>query len=210
MNNTNIQSKNNNLQIKRFDMRSIEFKSNSKSEGPVIVMIGKRGTGKSLVVKDLLSHHRSIPLGCVISGTEIGNHFYQSIVPRMLIHNTYSSNVIENILRRQYKMITHPIAHMDSRCFLILDDCLYDDKWVRDKLMRLVFMNGRHWKVMLIFTMQYPLGVPPALRTNIDLFYEKQSLEIEKNYMITMPVSFPHLIIFVKYWIIPRKIMNVL
>ena len=29
-------------------------------------------------------------------------------------------------------------------------------------------MNGRHWKIMLIITMQYPLGVPPNLRTNID------------------------------------------
>ena len=34
--------------------------------------------------------------------------------------------------------------------------------------MRLLFMNGRHWKIMLIITMQYPLGVPPNLRTNID------------------------------------------
>ena len=34
--------------------------------------------------------------------------------------------------------------------------------------MRLLFMNGRHWKIMLVITMQYPLGVPPNLRTNID------------------------------------------
>ena len=33
--------------------------------------------------------------------------------------------------------------------------------------MRLLFMNGRHWKIMLIITMQYPLGVPPNLRPNI-------------------------------------------
>ena len=35
-------------------------------------------------------------------------------------------------------------------------------------MMRLLFMNGRHWKIMLVITMQYPLGVPPNLRTNID------------------------------------------
>ena len=29
--------------------------------------------------------------------------------------------------------------------------------------MRLLFMNGRHWKIMLIITMQYPLGIPPNL-----------------------------------------------
>ena len=60
---------------------------------------------------------------------------------------------------------------MDPRTFVILDDCLYDQGWTRDKMMRLLFMNGRHWKVMLIITMQYPLGIPPNLRTNIDYVF---------------------------------------
>ena len=29
----------------------------------------------------------------------------------------------------------------------------------------------RHWKIMLIITMQYPLGIPPALRTNVDYVF---------------------------------------
>jgi len=37
--------------------------------------------------------------------------------------------------------------------------------------MRLLFMNGRHWKIMLVITMQYPLGIPPTLRTNIDFVF---------------------------------------
>ena len=59
-------------------------------------------------------------------------------------------------------------SSIDPRAFVILDDCLYDNSWAREKLMRLLFMNGRHWKIMLVITMQYPLGVPPNLRTNID------------------------------------------
>ena len=48
---------------------------------------------------------------------------------------------------------------------------LYDNAWTKDKLMRLLFMNGRHWKILLIITMQYPLGIPPNLRTNIDYVF---------------------------------------
>ena len=59
-------------------------------------------------------------------------------------------------------------SSIDPRAFVIMDDCLYDNSWSREKVMRLLFMNGRHWKIMLIITMQYPLGVPPNLRTNID------------------------------------------
>ena len=32
-------------------------------------------------------------------------------------------------------------------------------------------MNGRHLKMFFIITMQYPLGIPPNLRTNIDYVF---------------------------------------
>jgi hypothetical protein len=68
-------------------------------------------------------------------------------------------------------METYKRSTIDPRAFVILDDCLYDATWTRDKMMRLLFMNGRHWKIMLIITMQYPLGIPPTLRTNIDYVF---------------------------------------
>ena len=63
------------LELKRFDMKSISFKS-TEAKGPVVVLIGKRDTGKSFLVRDLLFHHQGIPIGTVISGTEEGNGFY--------------------------------------------------------------------------------------------------------------------------------------
>ena len=164
-----------NLELKKFDMKNIKFKSN-ETQGPVIVLIGRRDTGKSFLVKDLLYHHQDIPIGTVISGTEAGNGFYAKMVPKLFIHDEYNTAIIENILKRQ-KMVIKQInketaaygrCNIDGRAFVILDDCLYDNSWARDKLMRLLFMNGRHWKIMLVITMQYPLGVPPNLRTNID------------------------------------------
>jgi hypothetical protein len=69
------------------------------------------------------------------------------------------------------EMENYKRSNIDPRAFVILDDCLYDNTWTKDKMMRLLFMNGRHWKIMLIITMQYPLGVPPNLRTNIDYVF---------------------------------------
>jgi hypothetical protein len=166
------------LELKKFDMKSISFKSN-ESKGPVIVLIGKRDTGKSFLVRDLLYYHQDIPIGTVISGTEEGNGFYGKMVPRLFIHNEYNTAIIENILKRQRNVLkqikkemeTYKRTTIDPRAFVILDDCLYDNTWSRDKMMRLLFMNGRHWKIMLIITMQYPLGIPPTLRTNIDYVF---------------------------------------
>jgi hypothetical protein len=166
------------LELKKFDMKSISFKSN-ESKGPVIVLIGKRDTGKSFLVRDLLYYQQDIPIGTVISGTEEGNGFYGKMVPRLFIHNEYNTAIIENILKRQRNVLkqikkemeTYKRTTIDPRAFVILDDCLYDNTWARDKMMRLLFMNGRHWKIMLIITMQYPLGIPPTLRTNIDYVF---------------------------------------
>jgi len=167
-----------NLELKRFDMKNITFKPN-EAKGPVIVLIGRRDTGKSFLVRDLLYYHQDIPIGTVISGTEEGNGFYGKMVPKLFIHNEYNTAIIENILKRQkgvLKQVKREIetfrrSTIDPRTFVILDDCLYDNTWARDKMMRLLFLNGRHWKVMLLITMQYPLGIPPTLRTNIDYVF---------------------------------------
>jgi hypothetical protein len=166
------------LELKKFDMRHITFKPD-ENKGPVVVLIGRRDTGKSFLVRDLLYYHQDIPIGTVISGTEAGNGFYGKHVPKLFIHEEYKSVLIENILRRQKAVLrqvkkevdTYGKTKIDPRAFAILDDCLYDQSWTRDKLMRLLFMNGRHWKIMLIITMQYPLGIPPNLRTNIDYVF---------------------------------------
>jgi len=167
-----------NLELKKFDMKSISFKVN-ESKGPVVVLIGRRDTGKSFLVRDILYYHQDIPIGTVISGTEEGNGFYGKLVPKLFIHNEYNTAIIENILKRQRGVLKQIKREMeqfnrstiDPRTFVILDDCLYDNSWARDKMMRLLFMNGRHWKVMLLITMQYPLGIPPTLRTNIDYVF---------------------------------------
>tara|TARA_A100001011_G_scaffold377230_1_gene440634 strand:- start:132 stop:968 length:837 start_codon:yes stop_codon:yes gene_type:complete len=166
------------LQLKKFDMKSISFKPD-ENKGPVVVLIGRRDTGKSFLVRDLLYYHQDIPIGTVISGTEAGNGFYSSHVPKLFIHDEYNVVIIENILKRQKTVLkqikkdieTYKKSNIDPRAFVILDDCLFDDRWTRDKMMRLLFMNGRHWKIMLIITMQYPLGIPPTLRTNIDYVF---------------------------------------
>jgi len=166
------------LELKKFDMKSITFKPDQNT-GPVVVLIGRRDTGKSFLVRDLLYYHQDIPIGTVISGTESGNSFFAAHVPKLFIHEEYNTAIIENILKRQRTVLkqikrdieTYKRSTIDPRAFVILDDCLFDSSWTRDKMMRLLFMNGRHWKIMLIITMQYPLGIPPTLRTNIDYVF---------------------------------------
>ena len=85
---------------------------------------------------------------------------------------TFNTEIVANMLKRQRMMVEkNQGENVDPRAFLILDDCLYDNKWTKDVCMRSVFMNGRHWKLLFLLTMQYALGVPPNLRTNIDFVF---------------------------------------
>jgi len=122
------------LELKKFDMRKISFDP-LKEQGPCVVMIGRRDTGKSFLVRDLLFQHKSVPSGTVISGTEAGNSFYSSHVPRPFIHDEYKTTIIERLLQRQ-RLCLHKINHekinLDPRAFCILDDCMYDIKFMID------------------------------------------------------------------------------
>ena len=83
------------LELSKFNMNKISFKPD-ENKGPVIVLIGRRDTGKSYLVRDLLYHHQDIPIGTVISGTEAGNGFYSQHVPKLFIHEEYNIAIIEN------------------------------------------------------------------------------------------------------------------
>ena len=154
------------IQLKKFDMTQIK-------DDKVVVLIGKRDTGKSYLCKDILYYHSDIPVGQVISGTESANQFYGQLVPKLFIHDEFNSEIVNNMIKRQKMMIEKKQAgdNNDPRAFLILDDCLYDNKWCRETCMRSVFMNGRHFKLLFLLTMQYALGIPPNLRTNIDFIF---------------------------------------
>ena len=155
------------IQLRKFDMNEIK-------DDKVVVLIGKRDTGKSFLCKDILYHHKNIPVGQVISGTEGANQFYSKIIPKLFIHGEFDTQIVQNMIKRQKTLIdkiNEGDTGIDPRVFLILDDCLYDNSWAKDKFMRSVFMNGRHYKILFLLTMQFALGIPPNLRTNIDYVF---------------------------------------
>lgn len=160
------------LELKKFDITRVQ-------DDNVVVLLGKRKTGKSFLVRDIMYYHRDIPVGTVISGTESANCFYGKMVPKLFIHDEYKPEIIDNILKRQKAITTrynkevalYGKTTLDPRAFLIMDDCLHDSCWKRDKNIRYIFMNGRHRKLMYLLPMQYPLGVPPDLRTNVDFTF---------------------------------------
>jgi hypothetical protein len=171
-----------NFVIRKFNIDTIRDRCEMDSrKSPMIVVIGKKDTGKSFLVRDILYNvQNEFPVGTVISGTEVANEFFQHMVPSKLIHDKYKPDIVMNTIKRQLAVKTSRNqdknrgggnSNIDPRAFLILDDCLYDSSWIQQESTRYVFMNGRHIDLMTIITMQYPLGITPNLRTNVDFIF---------------------------------------
>lgn len=170
-----------------------EWDPSTMPPGAKIVCIGKSGSGKSYLIQDIMFHKQDVPTGMVISGTEIANGFYSGFMPGKIIHDKYTPDLIKNFVKRQVQLKNQERLGKsdgrDPRAFLILDDCLFDDSWTRDEMIRFLYMNGRHVNSdPFIVSMQYPLGIPPALRTNVDLTFilrepiKKNRMRIWENY----------------------------
>ena len=137
-------------------------------DNAVVLVIGKRATGKSFLVRDILHLHRDLPFGTVVSPTECIDGCYRAIVPSALIHDEYSPSLVARVIKRQRREVRRAAAEPDHdpRAFLVLDNCLHGAKWTKD--VAPLFLNGRQYKAMLLLTMPYALNIPLLLRANID------------------------------------------
>lgn len=189
-----MSSRNVRLNLKKFNITTIGGDS-------TVVMVGRRGAGKSYMIKDLMYYHTNIPIGTVISGTEMANCYFGDFVPQCFIHYEVEPEITSDILTRQKKISKkfknevkmYGGSKIDADAFLILDDCLYDSDWAKDKSIKFFFMNGRHLNLLFIITMQYPLGVPPNLRTNIDytFIFKEPSMGNRKRIYENYASAFP-------------------
>ena len=155
------------LRIRQFDPSTIP-------KDRICVMIGKRGTGKSTLVADILSSKTDIPCGIVCSGSEESNDFYKQHVPNSFVYDGFQLNVFRRFLEQQ-RVTSQKWRNGeftgDPHAFAIFDDCMYDKHFSKHMEIRQLFYNGRHRKIFAMVTMQYCLDMGPDLRTNTDFVF---------------------------------------
>lgn len=149
-------------------------------------------SGKSWLVRDILYNFKHIPAGIVFSGTEHASPFFSDFVPDSFIHTKYNPELIDQIMIKQRQKIRKAKEQnkgnngktSENNFFIILDDMLHEAQtWKRDETIKNIFFNGRHYNFMFFLTMQYPLGITPDLRSNIDyvFIFNEPSLKNRKK-----------------------------
>jgi len=149
-----------------------EFQLNQMVPNPSILIIAKRGSGKSYVTRELVHHFRDIPCGAVISPAEQMNKTYGYFFPDLYIHHKLDDELVKNILVRQRSVIgENEHDTIDPRSLLVMDDCLHMSPLDEKRSVKEVLMNGRHYEMTYIATINSPTGLSPDLRANFDYVF---------------------------------------
>ena len=141
------------------------------------MVIGRRGTGKTVLMKNLAYHMfadkcrngDTIDMAIVFSPTESMQHVFEKFVPKCFIYNDYREDVVAQLLATQRELIEKN-GHTKT-VLLILDDLAYDKKFFNTKAFRELVMNGRHCKIFIMCAVQYVMDIPTAIRGNIDVTF---------------------------------------
>lgn len=151
-----------------------KFNENEIANAPAIVIIGKRGCGKSHMVKhltDSLNKNGIVDECVIICPADRMNKFYENNFNVSTVYHNYNSEIIEQILKKQTERLESDKDNTKT-ILVILDDCLGQKRsWMRDKPIQELFFNGKHYKIGYILTMQFPLGIAPELRCNFDYIF---------------------------------------
>lgn len=179
------------LNLSKFNPRILE-KKRREGHAPIIVFLGKRGSGKSTLVADILYYLQQIPVVVCMSGTEDGNGYYSKHIHDLCIHNKFDKDIVDGIIERQKKKVKElsskgedPSKHPDIGVGVLMDDLAYDKKMMADPAIKEIFFNGRHYHITTMITFQYMMGMPPAFRANVDYIFvckENKKDNIEKLY----------------------------
>ncbi len=141
--------------------------SNLPKDG-IIFILGRRRSGKSTLVDDILYHRRKTPLVMAMSETEESNHFFSKRIPKGCIFTNFNSEAIGKLIRHQQKRVGKYGKCARTEALLIIDDCAANKNLSKDKNLRWLFVNGRQSNICLVLTSQVYKLIPPGLRGNID------------------------------------------
>lgn len=180
------------IELNMFNPNILEYKRQN-GHAPIICILGCRGSGKSFLVRDLLSKLCNIPVILCISGTEEANGFYSNYIHDLFIYPSFDKGkaALNGLIQHQ-KDLGNRIRIKENKMLgkmpekgvgILLDDLAYDKKMMKEECMREIFMNGRHYGLTTIITFQYMMDISPPFRMNIDYVFvlkENKKDNIEK------------------------------
>ena len=139
-------------------------------EGRNFLIMGKRNTGKTVLLGDLIFHRQKMEFGMAIAGSVDSLYQIRKYHPDTFIFQHFNEDLISNFFNKvkklNGKMRRRHLEMVD--CYLILDDTGFDQTMWQSTVLREIMQNGRQYNLSLFICMQYGKALHPNMRSQID------------------------------------------
>ena len=135
----------------------------------IILAVGKRGSGKSRLLEDLLYNLRDrfdYVLG--MCPTMESSVMLRRCMPHACVYNRFSPAKLELLVQTACELAS---KNKKRHFLIVLDDVLYDRNVLKSKAFRQLFFNSRHFFCSVCILCQYLVDMPPDLRSNVDYIF---------------------------------------
>ena len=154
-----------------------QLNPSSLSSTSFAFLVGRRGTGKTVMMKDLAynfyinkcKNGEKIDSALVFSPTEGMQKVFEKFVPKAFIYHTYREDLVAQLMETQ-KQLIEKNGHT-ATVLLFIDDCAYNKKFFTSETFRELAMNGRHCKIFVLCAVQYCMDIHVSIRTNFDCVF---------------------------------------
>ena len=150
------------VRIRRFDPATIK-------PHRVILIVGKRGCGKTTLLRDLMYHLRhSIDFGLAMCPTLESASMLRNALPDASVFDRFVPGKVEQLAALAQQLVA---SKRDRNFLFIADDVLYDRAVLKGTGIRNIFFNGRHLRITFIILAQYMMDITADLRAQIDYLF---------------------------------------
>src|SRR5579872_95330 len=142
-----------------------EFELDTMCKYPLILIIGKRGSGRELLGATLLNHMLQQYMNnttdtYIFSPTEKENPFYSLRYPSTNIEHAYNLDTIEKIITESSK------TECSKDKIILFDNCFFNHNPYRNNILYDMIMNGKDYRCTIIIIVSTSFGIPIEISTN--------------------------------------------
>ncbi|AVK77491.1 hypothetical protein pmac_cds_803 [Pandoravirus macleodensis] len=149
----------NEINLRKFDVGTLKT-------GQVNMIVGKRGTGKTVLLRHLLTaggNRWDFVVG--MTPTPESYDVLVEMFPESCVYRDYDSEAIKRLLDTLRTLHAHNIR---PRVLLVLDDCMHDNRIFKSGPMCDLYKCARVLDIEFYNVVQYVMDIPKTIRLQID------------------------------------------